>query len=155
MKIGSGSRTVTDPAGTHWRVRRVWLTRNTPRLRRVKGADLSSAGGLPLPDISAADQAEVVLAAIVALVLIVFVVIPLLLFGLELLIVGLVLTVGALGHLLLGRPWVIQTWTADPNGARYEWQIAGWRRSGAAIDQIASALVAGENPNLLELDRRS
>ena len=96
-----------------------------------------------------------VLAAIVALVLIVFVLIPLFLFGLELLIVGLVLTAGTLSHLLLGRPWVIQAWTADPNGARYEWQIAGWRRSGAAIDQIATALAAGENPNLLELDRQS
>ncbi len=155
MKFGSGPRTVIDPTGTQWRVRRVWLTRKTPRLRRVKTPDLSSASGFPLPDVSAADQAEVILAAIVALVVIVFVAIPLLLFGLELLIVGLVLTAGALGHLLLGRPWVIQAWTADPNGASYEWQIAGWRRSGAAIDQIATALVAGENPNLLELDRRS
>ncbi len=155
MKIGSDSRTVIDPAGTHWRVRRVWLTRNTPRLRRVKPQDLSSASGFSLPDMSGTDQAEVLLAAIVALVLIVFVAIPLLLFGLELLIVGLALTAGALGHLLLGRPWVVQAWTDDPNGASYEWQIAGWRRSGAAIERIATALVAGENPNLLELDRRS
>ena len=154
MKIGSGSRTVTDPTGSQWRVRRVWPTADKPRLRRVKTPDLSSAGGFPLADFSATEQAEVVLAAIVALVLIVFVLVPLLLFGLELLLIGLVLAAGSLGHLLLGRPWVIKAWTSDPSGASYEWKIAGWRRSGAAIERIATALAAGENPNLLELDRR-
>jgi hypothetical protein len=73
------------------------------------------------------------------------VLIPLLLFGVELVIVGCLLAAGILARLLLGRPWLIEAQLID--GARIlEWQVSGWRRSQRLIEQVASDLEAGREP---------
>jgi hypothetical protein len=93
-------------------------------------------------DWSPADLLELdALVIVVALVVIVFVVIPLLLFGIELIIAGAVIAIGAIGRLLLGRPWTIEA--ASSSGQTVTWRVAGWRDSREAVDDAARTLEAG------------
>lgn len=144
-------RRVTTPTGVDWRVRRRWVNRRLPRLRRVSGeraADVASESpGSWLPvDVGGMGDLEGWLLAIVALVVIVFVLIPLLLFGIELIIVGVVLAAGMIGRLFLGRPWIIEA--NSSRGEALTWEVAGWRRSRHALDEVARALVADREPEI-------
>jgi len=78
------------------------------------------------------------------------VVIPLLLFGIELILLGLLIAAGIVGRTLLGRPWIVR---AAPLGSRVEelsWRVVGWRRSNRVIEEIVASLSAGHDPSPAE-----
>lgn len=112
MSLHIGGRVVVAPDRVQWRVARRWLSERPRRFRGRRGigdADSLQMIGSALPDLGGVDlgQEMVAIAAIVAVVL---VVIPILLFGLELVIVGVLLGAGVIARTLLGQPWVIEAY---------------------------------------------
>lgn len=89
---------------------------------------------------------------------VVFIVVPLLLFGVELIILGAVLAVGVVSRSLLGKPWTIAA-TRDGVGAPAAlWRVNGWRASRELIDQICVDLesrgqLASEFPQAAFIER--
>lgn len=138
-----GARSVAAPDGTRWRVGRRWVARRLPRWRRVRIGD-GAVETLGLPDVSGPDDLVTWLAILVGGLVVAVVLIPLLLFGLELVLVGVLLAAGILARALLGRPWVVQALGED--GRALTWQVSGWRRSALAIEQVAASLAAGLDP---------
>ena len=84
-----------------------------------------------------------VLAVAAALILI-----PLLFFGVELLILGAFLAAGLVSRVFLRSPWLGGARSSDPltSGRQLEWRVSGWRRSGKLIDQVVADLAAGSEP---------
>jgi hypothetical protein len=132
---------VTAADGTEWTVGRVWFGQRRMKSRAWRqglGSGLVDGdsgdmiisglfdGGLDLED------GLVVLAVGVALI---FIIVPLLLFGLELIILGILLAAGLVGRSLFGKPWTV---TAAPSGDQTPaaaWRVKGWHRSAQLIDQ--------------------
>jgi hypothetical protein len=139
------------PAGTEWRVGRVWIGRGAPRFRKVRSEAAGDIGGqvpnwVPV-DIGSWGDLEATIAVVIALVLLVFVIIPLLLFGVELIIVGVAVAASIIGRLLLGRPWIVQAQSIGRTREVRTWRVSGWRRSRQVIAEIAQGLAAGSDPN--------
>ena len=78
--------------------------------------------------------------------MIALVVIPLLLFGIELILLGLLVAAGIVGRTLLGRPWVVQAVPSSDAADTLAWRVTGWRRSTRLIDEVAASLEAGLDP---------
>jgi len=84
----------------------------------------------------------------VAVLAALLIVIPLLFFGIELIILGALLAAGAIGRVMFRQPWVIEARSNDPltHGRRLEWDVVGWRKSRALIETVSSDLAAGREP---------
>jgi hypothetical protein len=76
------------------------------------------------------------LLALAAVVAVVLVLIPVLFFGLELIILGVLLAAGVIARTLLGQPWVVQATSTDPLSF-------GRRLGGACGDRAAAELDCG------------
>jgi hypothetical protein len=93
------------------------------------------------PDDFAAGIGILIGALVVAVVLI-----PLLLFGIELVLVGVLIAAGVVGRGLLGRPWVVEARCAENASRTLAWKVVGWRRSARLIDEVAASLANGRDP---------
>jgi hypothetical protein len=151
-----GPTPVVAPDGVEWLVGRRWLTQRTARRwrrpRELASESLSSVG---LPDLGAGsvDSAEGLLLVTLAAILVVLLV-PILFFGVELVVVGGLLAAGLAGRLVSRQPWVIEARASGFPGAerRLEWQVRGWRASGRLIDIVVSDLAAGREPAPVAVD---
>jgi hypothetical protein len=128
-------------------VGRRWLTRRfgwTWKRRGVAAEGLSTLGQ-GVGGVDFGEQGVIVAVAALAAILIL---IPLLFFGLELIVLGVLLAGGIVARVLLRRPWVIEARSSDPlsSGRELEWRVIGWRKSGKLIDQVISDLAAGREP---------
>jgi hypothetical protein len=103
------------------------------------------------PDLGGLDLGQELL-ALAAVVAVVLVLIPVVFFGLELIILGVLLASGVIARTLLGQPWVVQATSTDPlsSGRRLEWRVRGWRRSRSLIAEVASELAAGHDPSKVQ-----
>lgn len=144
------AKTVVDPAGRTWRVRRRWVTRSAswrgPKGDRaldfLDGADLV---GDPA-DLPVVGVIMFAIAALLVAVLAVVFVIPALIFVLELVLVLLIVGVGVLGRVLFGRPWTVEA-RVDGGGQGGEWKVTGWRASGDFINSLAERIhTTGQPP---------
>lgn len=149
-KTRSGTRVVRTPEGVEWRVGRRWISRRLPRWRKVRvgkprEGDAAEAV-LTIPDPGGLDDIGAAILVFVALVVVVFVVVPLLLFGFELIILGLVLAASIAGRALLGRPWIVQATQVEGDARVMAWKVSGWRTSARVIEEVATALNAGLDP---------
>ena len=140
------------PDGVEWRVSRRWVSRrptlNRPGRREVASDSLGELGS-GLSEIAGDGEGLVVAIAVVAVVLIL---IPVLFFGLELVILGMLLAAGVIGRTVLRQPWVIEARSSDTPRA-LEWRVQGWRKSGKLIDQVASDVSAGRDPSQRSVPR--
>jgi hypothetical protein len=159
-----GQRRVVDPSGASWRVGRAWVSR---RAGRVKGRQAKAwADGawdeakwelpnwISFPDFGSVDSLEGAIVAGVALIVIVFVLIPIFLFGVELIVVGSAIAAGLVGRFLLGRPWVVTAKQLDGPHQVLAWEVSGWRRSRSVVSGVAEALAAGSEPIVDDSVRR-
>lgn len=142
-------RTVTDPQGEEWRVRRKWIPRKVRWRGKdrdlpdglIDGAELLSLGDeLPVVGVIAA-----VIAALVFGIALVLFVVPALIFLLELLLVLAVVCLGVAGRVLLGRPWTVEAQRGGSDEV-LEWKVRGWRASDAKVTEVAEHLEAGLTP---------
>ena len=134
------------PDGVEWHVGRRWSTRRFGWTWKRRGIAADALSGLSqgVGDVDFAEAGLVVVAALAAALIL----IPLLFFGVELIVLGALLAVGMVGRVLLRQPWVIEARSSDPLTGRreLEWHIIGWRRSHRLIDQVVSDLAAGREP---------
>jgi hypothetical protein len=159
-----GGRRIAAPDGTTWRIGRRWWPERKRLRRRRKDRDSelpdggSEDGDAPGGGGSAsdawwrldlgvdADEAIVILgvvvAVIAAIVLFATVVVPLVVLGIEILLLIVVFVGGLAGRLLFRRPWTIRARSAD--GRELTWRAVGFRRSGRMRDEIAAALSRGQ-----------
>jgi hypothetical protein len=145
--ISRMSRTVTAPDGTAWRVGRLWTRRPAPRWRRIRldGAASDSGWWLP-PAPDGPEELTLWLALAVGAVVFVVVLIPLLLFGVELILLGAVIAIGILARALLRRPWLVRAEPAAGSSAVLSWDVHGWWRSHRAIEEVSAAIAEGRSP---------
>jgi hypothetical protein len=146
------SRRVRTPSGAEWRVGRQWSPRGLPRWRRPSFGDdaedtLDTAWAVSAFDVGGFDSIATLLGGIVLIVVLAVILVPLFVFGVELVIAGVVLAVGIVARSAFGRPWIVRaTPTADP-AAALAWKVRGWRRSEQLIEEIATELGAGLMPS--------
>ena len=151
MSLQLGPRRVMAPDGVEWQVGRRWLTRR-PKLGRPRqgkiAADTAYNLGSGLPDLGNLDFGEGLLLTVAA-VAVLLILIPVLFFGLELIILGVLLAAGVIARTVLRQAWVVEARSTDPltAGRRLEWRVRGWRKSGRLIAQVTSDLTAGREPS--------
>lgn len=145
------AKTVVDPAGRTWKVRRRWVHRSAswrgPKGHRaldlLDGADLAGEGA-ELPVVGVIMFA---IAALLLAVLAVVFVIPALIFVIELALVLVAVGLGVLGRVLFRRPWTVEA-RVDGTSQGGEWKVTGWRASGDFLNSVADRLEAtGHLPN--------
>ncbi len=129
MFVQLGSRRVRTPDGVEWRVGRRWSSdegRSLRQRRRGRGSVWSDSG---VPDLGGFDAGDGLLVSLIALVALI-ILIPVLFFGIELIVVGLVLAVGILTRVFGFRPWVVEAKALAPPASprQVQWQVRGWRK---------------------------
>lgn len=127
---------IEDPSGRRWSVRRRWLGLRRPRWRGPEdpGLDALDVGDDPSGVLA-------VLALIAVVILVALFAVPLVVFGVELVIVLAAAGLGLAGRLLLGRPWTLEARSDD---GRLVWrEVAGWRDSREALDAMREDIAAG------------
>ena len=142
----AGPTSVVAPDGVEWRVARRWSSRRFGWTwqRRGVASDAASSFGQGIGGVDFGQGGLVVVAALAAALIL----IPLLFFGIELIVLGALLAAGVVSRVVLRQPWVIEATSSDPltSGRHLEWRVIGWRNSNALIDQVASDLAAGREP---------
>jgi hypothetical protein len=143
MRLQIGGRVVQTPSGQEWRIGRRWINRELPRWRKARVGRTSRDAALsaPIPD----DIGLALLVLVGALVAAV-IVIPLLLFGVELILLGMAVAAGIVGRSLLGRPWVVFATPEDDAANTLTWKVVGFKRSSRVIDEVVAALGSGLSP---------
>lgn len=91
------------------------------------------------------DEMWVLVAAVAVFLLLFFIVPPVVLIGIDLLWMGGVFLVGAIGRFVLGRPWTIEA--VGPNDERRAWQVKGYRGAGQLRDTLQAEFDAGLDPH--------
>lgn len=146
MSLHVGPSTVVAPDGVEWRVGRRWSRRSFGWTwkRRGLAADAVSGLGQGIGGLDLQGGALLVVAVVAALLIL----IPLLFFGVELIILGVVLAAGVLGRVLFRQPWLIEATSNDPltPGRQLKWHVTGWRKSKELIEKVISDLAAGREP---------
>jgi hypothetical protein len=84
-----------------------------------------------------------ILFAVGAFLLLIFFVLPALLFVLQVLIFLALVAVSVLGRILLRRPWKIEAVRMGDPPQRLEWAVVGWLRSRRVLGEIAQSLSNG------------
>jgi hypothetical protein len=134
------ARTAVAPDGVHWRVGRRWLPFRV-RLRRDNWRDAAPTdfGDLALFDSPGGVLAGLALTA--AVILLLLVIWPIVAIALEVVLVALILIGAVGGRVILRRPWTVVA--RSEREQEHSWRVAGWRRSGRLIDEIAESLESG------------
>jgi len=150
VRIRIPGRSVTSPSGEQWRVGRRWLPRPLPRWRRMRVGTSVDDAAWSITDIGSLEDLPVVLLVGVGALVLLVVLIPLLLFGIELILLGVAVAAGILARGLLGRPWVVQATRQDVTASPLSWTVVGLTRSAQVIDEVVLALGRGVKPSPAE-----
>jgi hypothetical protein len=133
-----------DPEGVEWRIGRRWFT-GREHLGRGTGDGFRDSW-FDVPDIGSFDLGDGLLFSLIALAVVV-ILIPILFFGAELIVVGVILAAGILTRVFGLKPWVVEAKAVEPAARRVEWQVRGWRKSRRLIGDVAGDLAAGRKPS--------
>lgn len=134
---------VVDPEGRQWKVRRRWFHQTVP-WRGPKGdsaLDLFDGASLAgdAADMPVVGGIMIGIFALLVAVLAVVLVIPGLIFILELMAVLLIVGLSVVGRILFRRPWTVEARLAGTNEV-HEWAVVGWRASGELVKSVAERL---------------
>ena len=140
-----GGQIVTSPDGDRWQVKRRWMNRPLPDLRRrwgEKNRDRATTAGIEAVSFTIMDSIVLSIAAGIVVALLVFVLLPLLGIALELILIFLLLTSGILGRVFLRRPWIVEAINLEHPDRSTTYGVKGWRRSGQAIEELTRTIPA-------------
>jgi hypothetical protein len=141
----------TSPDGDRWQVRRRWLNRPVPKIRRSlrrTNDDLALESGLEVlsvPDFT--DSIPLAIGVAIAVALLVFLLLPLFGVALEIAVLIALLSSGIVGRVLLRRPWTIEAVNLDRPERSAAFAVKGWRRSRRAIDELATTIPVSGLPS--------
>jgi hypothetical protein len=140
-------RRVTTPDGTTWTVGRSWVGKR--RLKTWAWRREGTADGMlwnfPGTIFDGVDL-EGGVVVLIGVVVIALVLVPLILFGIELLILGCILAIGVVSRSIFGKPWTVTAAPAKGNEDTAVWRVRGWRKSAELIDLICTNLRSGDGP---------
>jgi len=109
--------------------------------KRVRTHEEPSSGALDFLDLL--DELVIVLLVAAAVIaLLIFFVLPALLFVLQLLIFFALLFLTVFLRVVLHRPWIVEAFRVDGRD-RKEWAVMGWWRSRRVIDEVAQGISLG------------
>jgi hypothetical protein len=155
----SHGKFVTSPDGERWRVRRRWMDRPLPDLRkrfRDAGSEQSPIdaydGFWTLDAIGDSGWTGVAIAIATFLFILVF--LPLLGVAFELVIVLLIFASGVASRVVLGRPWTVEAINLGDGARSAAYEVKGFGRAGKAVDELAASLAASGPPDRLSGGRR-
>lgn len=116
------------------------------------GGAAGAAGGL-LAALAKAIKVILIVAAVIAATLfMIFVGWPAVAFAAEYLVFGLLALAVVMFRVVSGRGWIVDAEQVD--GYRVvAWRVDKWKRSGAAVDEIADSIRAGKEPDLPDAER--
>jgi hypothetical protein len=129
-------------------VRRRWADRSFPdpidSIRENFG-DAVDGRGVPglLNPVDFGNSIGATLAIAAGVLIFCFVFLPLIGVAVELIAGLAVFGFGLFGKLVLGRPWIVEAVDLDDAARSRTFAIKGWRASGRAVDEIATAIAAG------------
>ncbi len=159
MKSGP-PRHVIAPDGSGWSVGRLWFggRRMKSWERRSELGSRLTDGGSSVFDIFDGGDVEAALIGIAVILAIVFIVVPLLLFGIELILLGFILAIGLVGRSLFGKPWTVAATRTGEETPVALWRVKGWRASNELIDHICidlevRGLLASDFPQAAYVER--
>jgi hypothetical protein len=143
---------VSSPDGDRWRVRRRWLNRGLPSLRKhVREAkeERDTIDGVAFADggVGLIVGGVVLVAAIVLL--------PVLGIALELIVLAILFASGLIGRVLLGRPWTVEARNLDDGERSLAFGVKGFGAAGAAAEELASTISASGPPERLSAGERT
>jgi hypothetical protein len=148
---------VTSPGGDRWQVRRRWLDRPVPKIRRSLGETNDSwalEGGLEAFLAGVGESIPVAIGAAIAVALLVFFLLPLIGVALELTILIALLSSGIVGRVLLRRPWTIEAINLDAPQQSTTFAVKGWQGSRRAIDELTKTIAVSGLPQRISEDAR-
>jgi hypothetical protein len=148
--MGRG-KVVIAPDGGRWRVRRRWLDRPMPNLRKRFRRDGRAGDGVIEGLAFAPDLTDgwFSLGLAVVVLLIVFILLPLLGVALELIALLFFLWSGIVARVVFGRPWTVEArplGDGDGGDRVVEFPVKGWRRAGEAADRLAGEIEVTGRP---------
>jgi hypothetical protein len=120
----------------------------------VTGGETAEAAWWSAPDGGGPDGFTAGIAILIGALVVAVVLIPLLLFGVELSLVAVLIAASSVGRGLLGRPWVVQARCAENPPRTLAWKVVGWRRSSRLIDEVVASLANGRDPAPAEAAER-
>jgi hypothetical protein len=94
---------------------------------------------------------EIALAIIVAIGVVLLLwlfILPALIFVLDLLVLLIIASAGIAVRVLFRRPWDVVAQTDGPPAERAELPVAGWKESGAYVDEVAYRIESTGSPYL-------
>jgi hypothetical protein len=159
--MGQG-KDVTSPDGDRWRVRRRWMDRAMPNVRKRFRRNRKESEDGPLLDSFFVPDAldglggiAIAIGLAVFAVIVIIVLLPLIGLLLELLLVVLLLCSGIVGRVLLGRPWTVEAIDLDEGERSVAYAVKGFRNAGHAVDELSRTLAASGPPDRLSEGERT
>jgi hypothetical protein len=152
--LGQGSL-ISSPDGRAWKVRRRWVERPLPNLRRRfrrGGEEVKGEGVLDGLLVADATEGWAFLGIAIAVGFAVLILLPLLGVALELIALVLVLVYGLFARIVLRRPWIVEAVDVEDVEERVAFAVTGWRDSSAALRELRTAIAAGP-PDRLTVGR--
>jgi hypothetical protein len=84
-----------------------------------------------------------ILATVGVFLLIVFIILPAVVFVFQLVVFVAVLALSVFLRVLLRRPWTVEAVSVQPEGERRTWAVVGWRRSRRVIAEVGQGIALG------------
>jgi len=137
------SPTLTSPDGDQWQVRRRWLDRPVPKIRRsLRGVneEVALESGLETLSSGFGDSIPLAIGAAIVVALLALVLLPLIGVALEIALLIALLSSGIVGRVLLRRPWTIEAVNLSHPQQSATFAVKGWRQSSRAINELATTI---------------
>jgi|GEM_PF-1266514 len=144
------SQIITSPDGDRWQVRRRWLDRPVPKIRkslRTTNDELALEGGLEALSAGVGDSIPLAIGVSIAVALLIFFLLPLVGIALEIALLLMLLSSGIVGRVLLRRPWTIEAVNLDHPQRSAAFAVKGWKQSGRAIDELSKTIPVSGLPS--------
>lgn len=144
------SQTLTAPDGDQWQVRRRWLDRPVPKIRRsLPNArdEVALESGLETLSAGVGDSIPLAIGVAIGVALLVFFLLPLIGVALEIVLLLMLLSSGIIGRVLLRRPWTVEAVNLNHPQQSAGFAVEGWQRSSRAIDELARTIPVSGLPS--------
>lgn len=151
------SQIITSPDGDRWQVRRRWLDRPVPKIRKSLPAtndEIALEGGLEALSAGVGDNIPLAIGVSIAVALLIFFLLPLIGVALEIVLLLMLLSSGHRRPSAAAAPVDDRSGQPRPPQRSATFAVKGWRRSSQVIDELFRTIPAsGVPPQIPEAHR--